>query len=223
MLLALDTSSRMIGIALYDGFQVLSEYLWSSPDYHTVELAPAVADMLAKCGVKAEDLSGLAVALGPGSFTGIRVGLALAKGMAFVHHIPLVGVPTLDILAAAQPIKQVPMAAVVRAGRSRLAVGWYRLEKNRWKSNAPVQVLTVQELSDRIQEPTLVCGELSGEELRFLGRRRRMVIRATPAHSVRRPSFLAELAWQRLRLGQSDEAATLTPIYLHYNLPIPES
>ncbi len=223
MLLALDTSSRMIGIALYDGFQVLSEYLWNSPDYHTVELAPAVADMLAKCGVKPQDLSGLAVALGPGSFTGIRVGLALAKGMAFVHHIPLVGIPTLDILAAAQPIKQVPMAAVVRAGRNRLAVGWYRLEKNRWKSNAPVQVLTIQELSERIQEPTLVCGELSAEERRLLGRKRRMVIRATPAYSVRRPSFLAELAWQRLRLGQSDDVATLTPIYLHYNLPIPES
>lgn len=222
MLLAIDTSSRMVGIALYDGIQVLSEYLWSSPDYHTVELAPAVADMLTKCGVKPGELSALAVALGPGSFTGIRVGLALAKGMAFVHHIPLVGVPTLDILAAAQPIKQMPMAAVVRAGRSRLAVGWYRLEKNRWKSNASVQVLTVQELSEQIQEPTLVCGELSGEEIRLLRRKRRLVIRASPAYSVRRPSFLAELAWQRLRLGQVDDAAVLSPIYLHYNTPIPE-
>lgn len=222
MLLALDTSSRMVGIALYDGIQVLSEYLWSSPDYHTVELAPAVADMLEKCGVKPGDLSALGVALGPGSFTGIRVGLALAKGMAFVHHIPLIGVPTLDILAAAQPIKQVPMAAVVRAGRTRLAVGWYRLEKNRWKSNSPVQVLTVQELSEQIQEPTLVCGELSGEEIRLLRRKRRLVIRASPAHSVRRPSFLAELAWQCLRLGQVDDVAVLSPIYLHYNTPIPE-
>lgn len=222
MLLALDTSSRMVGIALYDGIQVLSEYLWSSPDYHTVELAPAVADMLEKCGVKPGDLSALGVALGPGSFTGIRVGLALAKGMAFVHHIPLIGVPTLDILAAAQPIKQVPMAAVVRAGRARLAVSWYRLEKNRWKSNSPVQVLTVQELSEQIQEPTLVCGELSGEEIRLLRRKRRLVIRASPAHSVRRPSFLAELAWQRLRLGQVDDVAVLSPIYLHYNTPIPE-
>ena len=222
MLLAIDTSSRMVGIALYDGIQVLSEYLWSSPDYHTVELAPAVADMLTKCGVKPGELSALAVALGPGSFTGIRVGLALAKGLAFVHHIPLIGVPTLDILAAAQPIKQMPMAAVVRAGRSRLAVGWYRLEKNRWKSNASVQVLTVQELSEQIQEPTLVCGELSGEEIRLLRRKRRLVIRASPAYSVRRPSFLAELAWQRLRLGQVDDAAVLSPIYLHYNTPIPE-
>ncbi len=222
MLLAIDTSSRMVGIALYDGIQVLSEYLWSSPDYHTVELAPAVADMLTKCGVKPGELSALAVALGPGSFTGIRVGLALAKGMAFVHHIPLIGVPTLDILAAAQPIKQVPMAAVVRAGRSRLAVGWYRLEKNPWKSNPPLQVLTVQELSEQIQEPTLVCGELSGEEIRLLRRKRRLVIRASPAYSVRRPSFLAELAWQRLRLGQVDDAAVLSPIYLHYNTPIPE-
>jgi tRNA threonylcarbamoyladenosine biosynthesis protein TsaB len=222
MLLALDTSSRMVGIALYDGVHVLCEYLWMSQDYHTVELAPAVADMLAKCAIEPAQLSGLAVALGPGSFTGLRIGLALAKGMAFVHHVPLIGIPTLDILAAAQPIKQLPMAAIVRAGRGRLAVGRYRLEKNRWKSSTPVQVLTAEELSQQIEEPTLVCGELDQEEIPVLKRKRRNVILVSPAYSIRRPSFLAELAWQRLRLGKYDEAATLAPIYLHYNTPIPE-
>jgi tRNA threonylcarbamoyladenosine biosynthesis protein TsaB len=195
MLLALDTSSRMVGIALYDGVHVLCEYLWMSQDYHTVELAPAVADMLAKCAIEPAQLSGLAVALGPGSFTGLRIGLALA---------------------------QLPMAAIVRAGRGRLAVGRYRLEKNRWKSSTPVQVLTAEELSQQIEEPTLVCGELDQEEIPVLKRKRRNVILASPAYSIRRPSFLAELAWQRLRLGKYDEAATLAPIYLHYNTPIPE-
>jgi tRNA threonylcarbamoyladenosine biosynthesis protein TsaB len=61
MLLALDTSTRMVGVALYDGAQVLSESLWTSQNYHTVELAPAVADMLAKCGITADQLSSVAV------------------------------------------------------------------------------------------------------------------------------------------------------------------
>ena len=100
MLLALDTSTRTVGVALYDGVQVLSELVWNSKDYHTVELAPAVAETLSKSGVAIEDLQALVVATGPGSFTGLRIGLALAKGIALVRHLPLIGIPTLDVLAA---------------------------------------------------------------------------------------------------------------------------
>lgn len=222
MLLALDTSTRMIGVALYDGTQVLSESLWTSHNFHTVELAPAVADILAKCDVRAEQLSSVAVALGPGSFTGLRIGLALAKGLVYVHHIPLIGVPTLDFLAAAQPPREQPMTAILRAGRGRLAVGYYRWVKKAWQPTSPLQVMTAAELSQQIQAPTIVCGELTEDERRLLRRKRKNVILASPAHSVRRPSFLAELAWNRLQSGSSDDPASLTPIYLHYHTPIPE-
>jgi len=79
MLLALDTSTRMVGLALYNGVQVLSETVWLSRDFHTVELAPAIASMLTRSEIKTTDLSALAVAIGPGSFTGLRIGLAFAK------------------------------------------------------------------------------------------------------------------------------------------------
>ncbi len=222
MLLALDTSTRMVGIALYDGTQVLCETLWTSQNYHTVELAPAIADMLAKCDVPAEQLSSVAVALGPGSFTGLRIGLSLAKGLVYVHHIPIIGVPSLDILAAAQPPRDEPMAAMLRAGRGRLAVGTYKWEKKNWKSLAPPEVMTAAELSQQIQSPTLICGELTGDEQRLLRRKRKNVILASPAHSIRRPSFLAEIAWRRLQNGSVDDPASLAPIYLHHNTPIPE-
>jgi tRNA threonylcarbamoyladenosine biosynthesis protein TsaB len=152
----------------------------------------------------------------------LRIGLALAKGMAYVHHIPLVGVPSLDILAAAQPLRDEPMAAVLRAGRGRLAVGWYRKEKRLWRSTGEIQVLTPLELSQQIQEPTLVCGELSEEAQRQLRRKRKNVILASPAHMLRRPSFLAELAWKRFKAGDVDDPAGLAPIYLHYQTAIPE-
>lgn len=222
MLLALDTSTRMVGVALYDGAQVLSESLWTSQNYHTVELAPAVADMLAKCGITADQLSSVAVALGPGSFTGLRIGLALAKGLVYVHHIPIIGVPTLDVLAAAQPPRDEPMVALLRAGRGRLAVGHYKWEKKNWKAQSSLQVMTAAELSQQIQAPTIVCGELTGDERRLLARKRKNVILASPAHSIRRPSFLAELAWRRFQAGSVDEPASLAPIYIHYNTPIAE-
>lgn len=222
MLLALDTSTRTIGIALYDGEQVLSEAVWTSLDHHTVELAPAVAQILAKSGVGVADLRAVAVAIGPGSFTGLRIGLALAKGMALVRHIQLVGIPTLDALAAAQPVHAAALAAILRAGRGRLAVGWYKVsEEETWQPSNQIEVLTTQELFQRIQGPTLVCGELSEADRRLLARKRKNAILASPAQSLRRPAFLAELGWKRWQAGQIDDPATLAPVYLHYHEPIP--
>jgi tRNA threonylcarbamoyladenosine biosynthesis protein TsaB len=215
MLLAIDTSTRVIGVALYDGVQVISERIWLSQDYHSVELAPAVQDVLTHSNIKVSQLEGVAVALGPGSFTGLRIGLSLAKGMALASHIALLGVPSLDILAVAQPLMDIPMAAVLRAGRNRLAVGWYRVKSSAWKPIGSLEMLSGEALAEKIQETILVCGELSEEDRQTLRRRRRDVILASPARSLRRPSYLAELAWRRLNAGKLDDPATLAPIYLH--------
>jgi tRNA threonylcarbamoyladenosine biosynthesis protein TsaB len=120
MLLALDTSTRTIGVALYDGLRVLGEMVWTSDGFHTVELAPAVADSLARAGLQMKDLQALAVATGPGSFTGLRIGMALGKGMALARRLPLVGVRTLDVLAAAQPVREMPMVSPI-TNRARTA------------------------------------------------------------------------------------------------------
>jgi tRNA threonylcarbamoyladenosine biosynthesis protein TsaB len=221
MLLAIDTSTRTMGLALYDGEQVLSEASWLSRDHHSVELAPAVAEMLGRAGCKATDLKALSVAIGPGSFTALRIGLALAKGLALVHRSVVVGIPSLDILAAAQPVSTATLAAVLHAGRGRLACGWYRAVEGRWVSEEKIEVLSPQDLSSRIHSPTQICGELDEAARRLLVRKRVNVQLASPALCVRRPAVLAELAWQRFQDGQMDNPATLSPIYLHYNDPIP--
>ena len=221
MLLALDTSTRSIGLALYDGVQVLSEAVWLSQDHHTVELAPAVADMMDKTGVQVSSLQALAVALGPGSFTGLRIGLAFAKGLALVRCLPMIGIPSLDILALAQPVRPIPMAAVLQAGRGRLAVGWYQIEENAWQSEKTLEVLNIDELSQKIQSPTWVCGELNEEQRHVLTRKHKNVLLATPAQALRRPAYLAELGWRRWQAGNVDDPTTLAPIYLHYNQSIP--
>jgi tRNA threonylcarbamoyladenosine biosynthesis protein TsaB len=225
ILLAIDTSTRTIGIALYNGIQVLGERNWTSPDFHTAELAPAVADLFSKGKLQAGDLAALAVAIGPGSFTGLRIGLALAKGLALAQNLPIIGIPTLDVLAAGQPVTSEEgevLAAVLKAGRGRLAVGWYQAVNGSWKQMQSNEVLTVQELSDRVQSRTIISGELDETERRLLARKRKNVRLASPAFCLRRPSFLAELAWQRWQEGQVDDPASLSPIYLHYNEPIPD-
>jgi tRNA threonylcarbamoyladenosine biosynthesis protein TsaB len=222
VLLAIDTSTRTVGIALYDGFQVINESTWTSMEYHTVELAPAVNEALLRADLSVDMIGALTVALGPGSFTGLRIGMALAKGMALVRHLPLIGIPTLDILACAQPINDAQMAAVLRAGRGRLAVGWYRALKTRWEQIGTTGVFTPQELSGHIRQPTYLCGELDEADREFIHQANPLVTLASPAWSLRRPAFLAELGWKRWKAGQIDEPAALSPIYLHYNEPIPE-
>jgi tRNA threonylcarbamoyladenosine biosynthesis protein TsaB len=222
VLLAIDTSTRIVGIAVYDGIRVLSETIWTSQDYHTVELAPAIADTLARAGLHIHDLTLLAVASGPGSFTGLRIGLAVAKGIALACHIPIIGVPTLDIVAESQPLAAgIPLAAVLQAGRNRLAVGWYLVADGRWQLKPPIEIMDALKLTRLINEPTLVCGELNEEQQRTLARKYKNVILVSPAQSVRRPALLAELAWKRWQSGDVDDPATLSPTYINIGQPIP--
>lgn len=222
MLLALDTSTRTAGLALYNGEQVLSETIWTSNDFHTVEMAPAIVEAIQKSGKKIDKVEAVAVAIGPGSFTGLRIGLALAKGLALGRHLPIIGIPTLDILAYSQPVRDLPMALVLRAGRGRLAVDWYQAEKKGWVSQHKLEVTTAEQLAEQIETLTLVAGELDEEERHILRRKKKLIDLASPAHSVRRPGFLAELGWRRWQAGQNDDPAALAPIYLHHNDPIPE-
>ena len=222
MLLALDTSTRNIGIAIYDGIQVFSENIWTSHNFHTVELAPAVAVTLSRAGIEIQNIKLLAVATGPGSYTGLRIGMALAKGIALARHLPIIGIPTLDIVAESQPVSPgYTLAAILQVGRGRLAVGWYIPSDDHWLLNPPIQVMDVIKLSHLIHEPTMVCGELTEEQQHTLARKYKNVILASPAHSLRRPSLLAELAWKRWQAGDVDDPATLSPTYLPIGDPIP--
>jgi tRNA threonylcarbamoyladenosine biosynthesis protein TsaB len=221
MLLAIDTSTSQTGLALYDGAQVLAEMIWTSRQYHTVELAPSLSGLLARCGLTMESVSALGVAIGPGSFTALRVGLAFAKGLALARRLPLVGIPTLDVVAAAQPLSELPLVATLQAGRGRLAVAWYQASENGWQAQGPAKVETVDSLADSIQNPTIVCGELNAEERQRLARKRVNVVLMTAANSVRRPAILAELAWARWQTGHVDDTSALAPIYLHVVEPVP--
>ena len=120
MILAIDTATNLASLALYDqnSRQVLSEESWHSVNNHTVELMPRLVRMLDQQGISVSDLDGVVVSLGPGSFTGLRIGIGLAKGLvlskASVEEdqdggVPLVGVPTLDVVARPHMEQRLPI------------------------------------------------------------------------------------------------------------------
>lgn len=214
MLLAIDTSTSWISLALYDGISVLYETTWQSQQHHTVELAPAIDELFGRTGVQPADLTGLAVAIGPGSFTSLRIGLAAAKGFALALKIPLAGVPSLDILAAAQPLDELPLIAVLHAGRTRLAYVTYLVEGGAWQPQHEPVAIDAKDLVKTISSPTLIAGELSEEARSVLGRRWKNALIAQPARCLRRAGYLAEIGWERLMSDRADDPVTLAPIYL---------
>ena len=155
-----------------------------------------------------------------GSFTSLRVGLAFVKGLALARHLPIVGIPTLDVVAAAQEMRDLPLAAVLQAGRGRLALVWYEAGETGWDAKGSPSVTTADDLAESIHKPTIVCGELTADERQRLARKRVNVLLASPSACVRRPAVLAELAWERWQAGVQDDAASLAPIYLHVGDPI---
>ncbi len=222
MLLAVDTSTRYLGAALYDDSCVYGEMTWISQNYHTVELASVVKTLLDHSESGIEGLKAVAVALGPGSFTGLRIGLAFCKGLALSRKIPIIGVPTLDVLAYGQPVTDINLAAVLQAGRERLAVAWYRAESGKWTPSGNPENLTHEDFIERIELPSTICGEVSRKLAYRITERLEDVLIASPALSLRRPSYLAEMAWSHWLEGRIDDPTTLKPIYLHHGEPIPE-
>jgi tRNA threonylcarbamoyladenosine biosynthesis protein TsaB len=137
-------------------------------------------------------------------------------------NLPVIGIPSLDITVAAVPVQDIALAAVLQAGRGRLAVGWYRVKNKNWQKHGEPVVMTPGELEQSIKKPTLICGELNTEERKTLARRWKNIRLAEPAMSIRRPAYLAQLAWKRWLSMDVDDVVTLAPSYLHYKDPIPE-
>lgn len=217
MLLAIDTATRTAGLALYDEANgwVLGEEAWYSVNRHTVELMPRLAHLLEQQDVTPADLTGLVVSLGPGSFTGLRIGLSVAKGIALARKLPLVGVPTLDVVARPHQAQRLPIWAVLQAGRGRICAGHYVRRKGKWRRSGDYQLTTVEALCEDVHDPALFCGELESDDIDLLQQKLGMVAAVvTPAASLRRAAYLAELGWERLCRGDSDDAASLSPIYL---------
>jgi len=222
MLLAIDTSTEWIGLGLSNGHQILFEHVWRTENHHTVSLVPAIKQFMQQGGVSMSELTALAAALGPGSFTSLRIGLSVVKGLALALNLPVVGVPSLDILAHSQALMDSPMIAILHAGRGRLAYRRYAADQGEWRAITEIFVSDPKELAATIDSPVYVCGELTEQERQIIGRKWKTVKLASPSACMRRPSVLCELGWQKIQEGEIDDVTLLSPIYLHTASAIPE-
>jgi tRNA threonylcarbamoyladenosine biosynthesis protein TsaB len=213
--LTIDTASDMASVALSREGALEVELTWRCVRNHSRELLPAVEYLLQRSGVEKGELAAVFVCIGPGSYTGLRVGIASAKGLAFALGLPMVGVGRLEADAYQHADFAGPVCAVHRAGRGELAWAVYRSEPAGWREVLPPRLTTPEGLMAGVRGSTLFCGEIDDELAACLSERLGARARfAGPASSLRRAATIAELAWRRLTAGQADDAASLRPIYL---------
>ncbi len=215
MELGIDTSSDMINLALSNEGQSVVELAWMTRQNHTVEVLSALTSLLERAGLDVKLISAVFVAKGPGSFNGLRVGLSIAKGLAFALEAPIIGVSTLEMEAYPFCFTGLPVYPVHDAGRDEVATAEYRILNGKWSCLQEEHITTLEELINGVQEKSLFCGELSEKMVVVLEQRlEEMAVIPDAAARSRRGRQLSVLGWRRLKSGTSDEMATLQPLYL---------
>lgn len=221
MLLAIDTATETLSIALHDGDTLAAERTLLAGRRHSALLAPQIERMMAETDLRPADLVALAVAVGPGSYTGARIGVALAKGLASPRGLPLVAATTLETTLAAQALHydDAPLIATVAAGRNRVIWAEYRAEGESWIERRAPQISDWGAMLARYDCPLRLCGEISEAGLAQIRKAQeagREIELAPAAARIRRAGYLAEIAWRRLRESGADAfpAADAMPIYL---------
>ncbi|MEH7384532.1 tRNA (adenosine(37)-N6)-threonylcarbamoyltransferase complex dimerization subunit type 1 TsaB [Bacillus sp. JJ1521] len=128
--LAIDTSNYVLGVAIVDEEKVIGEVITNLPKNHSVRVMPAIEQLMKECGIKPKELNKIVVAMGPGSYTGVRIGVTIAKTLAWSLQIPLVGVSSLEVVAANGRYFNGYISPLFDARRGQVYTGLYQYEDN---------------------------------------------------------------------------------------------
>ena len=213
-ILALETSTLAGGTALLDGGRVVGEGALNIALTHSERLMAMVDRLLQDCGWKVLDLEALAVSVGPGSFTGLRVGIATAKGLAMALGLPVAPVPTLDALAWRLPFARAPVCPLLDARKGEVYLSLYRWEKDRMERQWDYLALPPQEAALRLTAPVIVLGDGVAACLPFLQRLGAGLSVAPPAHCTPSAAVVGQLGHAMLEAGEAIAADALAPLYL---------
>jgi len=215
-ILAADTSSTTGSVALLEDGLLAAEWTLATSRTHNRRLLKTVDGLLREAGRSLREMDGLAVTSGPGSFTGLRIGLSTFKTLAWALGKPFAGIPTMDALAAPLSFARHPLCALVDARKKEVYCAFYDFdEKGNPRLRGPCRALPPEELESLVAEPTLFCGDgwLAYRDLLRERLKERLVELPGPFHSIR-AAFVASLARERLARGEGDDPVTAVPLYV---------
>jgi tRNA threonylcarbamoyladenosine biosynthesis protein TsaB len=209
MILALETATATGSVALYDD-KLVGEYTLGIRRTHSERLLPAVVRILEDAQLTVGDLSALTVSLGPGSFTGLRIGIMTAKTLAWSLDLPLLGIPTLDAMAWSMRYCRGLLCPALDCRRGEAYSALYIADgSSEPQRQTEYLALPLEELKARAEAFSLVKYWYGDLDLTGQGG-----IVVTGGHSLPRAGSVAELAQRRLASGDSDDPASLVPLYV---------
>jgi tRNA threonylcarbamoyladenosine biosynthesis protein TsaB len=211
--LALDTSSKINSIAISREGEILNEMVWQSSHNETVELIPNLIHLLKQSRVEANLLQTILVAIGPGRFNSLRVGLGIAKGLAFSLDIPLISVNTLNVMAYPFANTKLQVCPIQQAIHNVVATAFYR-QSNTWYCIKPAYLTTLELLCQQVEQQTLFCGEIDGDMANRIEQHLGPLAVIPKIPEISHTASLAALGWKRFISGKQDNIATLQPLYL---------
>jgi len=215
-ILAIETSTRQLGTAVVEGGELLASYELLADYPHSVELPDAVTRVLKEARTTLAQVQGVVVDLGPGSFTGLRIGLAFVKALVFPRKQPVVGIPSLDVLAANLPFAQQPVCPLLDAKQKNVYAALYRWEAGAPKRQTDYLLAPVEEVLALVTEPVVFLGDgCARYRERIVERLGTKAQFAAVELWLPRAATLARLGQARLAAGGQDDPASLVPMYLY--------
>jgi len=217
--LGLDTASATASLAIVAHGELLAQHSQSAAS-HGAELPAAAAEVVKLAGITLKDLSGVAVGIGPGSFTGLRVGLAYAKGLILALGCALIGIPTFDCVALAtfehtSAAEGSLICPIFDARKGEVYANLYRARADRLDKISQPLVIKLQNLFQHLADGVILVGDSKAKEASLLLSERGT--RSTVLNEVElnsRGRYVAALGAERISHGEIDSPATLEPLYV---------
>jgi tRNA threonylcarbamoyladenosine biosynthesis protein TsaB len=215
-ILGLDTATWRASVGLLIDGEVVAEQSQLANGSHAVTLLPLIAEVLGGAGCAVRDLDAIAVSGGPGAFTGLRVGLSVAKGLACATGIPVVTVPTLEALARTLPHHQGNICTLLDARKGELYAAGFESVSGVVRRLTPDALVTPAELIEHIALPCVVIGDALPRYAAFLQERLGDQATLLPSDTYcPRGGVVAAMAWERRQAGgEAAPMASLEPFYV---------
>ncbi len=215
LVMGIDTSTTQGGVALLSGQGVICEYTLNIKATYSERLLPLIDRALQDAGITLGQVEGFAVAVGPGSFTGLRIGLSTAKGLVVAGGQPLVGVSTLEAMAWTLPFCAHPVCPILDARKGEIYCALFRHEGDRLIRLMDDAAIAPDRLLSRIQQPTVFLGDgLVAYEGLMQSQLKELALFPPLAGRGGRAAAVAELGRRRLLRGDRDDLIQLAPQYL---------
>ncbi len=215
-ILGIDTSTRCGSIGLIDGSEIISEYLLNLPVTHSERLLESIAYLLKESHCSMEELDGWAISLGPGSFTGLRIGVSTIKGLAYATQKPVAGLSSLDILASQISPTPYLICPLIDARKEEVYTAFYRYDKASLLQRCSLyQAIKPKDLVKGINEKVIFVGDgvkTYGDYLR--DSLPSLVLFPDPSLHLPHGATVARLGSELLLKGISLDVKTFTPIYV---------